>query len=284
MGVGDAYDIGWKLAAVLKGYGGRFLLDSYEHERRPVALRNVDRSGDHQKVHWEYCNWVKESGSETLLSDTNEARQLKQKIANYVMKVDGENKDHGIEMGYRHKGSPVILNREGEQEPPWSVRHYIPSTWPGSRSPHVFLRDGHTSIFDLFGPGYSIVDFTSTGTSSARFCTLAKRLGIPIKRVWLSDEEYVRDIWGRDVVLIRPDGHVAWRCDADRAEVSPEDAEIETILRVSVGQQAAPDYYKAHSHHKLEKATMRTLKAFAATGGNVEQDAGKIEKMAAFQT
>ena len=284
MGVGDAYDIGWKLAAVLKGYGGKFLLDSYEHERRPVALRNVDRSGDHQKVHWEYCKWVKESGSETLLSDTIEARQLKQKIADYVMKVDGENKDHGIEMGYRHKGSPVVLNRKGEQEPAWSVRHYIPSTWPGSRAPHVFLRDGHTSIFDLFGPNYSIVDFTSTGASSARFCTLAKRLGIPLKQVWLVDEEHVRDIWGRDVVLIRPDGHVAWRCDVDSAKVPPEDAEIETILRVSVGQQAAPDYDDTHSRHKLEDATMITLKAFAATGGHVEQDAGKIQKMAAFQT
>lgn len=293
MGVGDAYDIGWKLAAVLKGYGGKYLLNSYEHERRPVAIRNVDRSGKHQKVHWEYCNWVKEAGPELLLSDTTEGRRLKQRIADYVMEVDGENKDFGIEMGYRHKDSPVILNREGEQEPSWSERNYTPSTWPGSRAPHVFLRDGKTSIFDLFGPDYSIVDFTPTGEISARFCKLAEQLKIPVKQISLTDEEHVHKIWGRDIVLIRPDGFVAWRCASNGYEASLEDTEIETVLLVAVGQQAAPEAQPSQSLETSETGTISDLSnghksamaaTFAATIGNVEQDAGKIQKMAAFQT
>lgn len=50
-GIGDAYDIGWKLAAVLKGHAMPAILDSYEEERRPVALTSIQRSGVHMEVH-----------------------------------------------------------------------------------------------------------------------------------------------------------------------------------------------------------------------------------------
>lgn len=99
MGVGDAYEIGWKLAAVLKGYGGEQLLASYEHERRAVAVRIVERSGRHQSIHFNYCEWVKEQGGEVVLSQETKGKDLKRKIKDYVLEHDQENKDHGIEMG-----------------------------------------------------------------------------------------------------------------------------------------------------------------------------------------
>lgn len=288
MGVGDAYDIGWKLAAVLRGFGGEHLLDSYDYERRPVALRNVERSGQHQSVHWEYCNWVQQEGSKTVLSQGQDGKELKKKIKDWVEKRDGENKDHGIEMGYRHTGSPIVLVNPEEREPEWNVRDYVPSTWPGNRAPHVFLNDGKTSIFDLYGPDYTIVDFTTSGAGSAAFFKASQRLGIPVKVVHLPTEDHVCEVWGRKLVLIRPDGFVAWRSLPSKEEVCPNNKQIDEILLVAVGQHCVPDYSKAQyvgektsqttSYHEVKTAP------FTATVGNVTQDMGSIRKMAAFQT
>lgn len=285
MGLGDAYDIGWKLAAVIKGYGGPHLLESYGNERRPVALRNVERSGQHQSVHWEYCNWIKNAGEGVMISQSEAGKQLKQRIRNYIYEHDGENKDHGIEMGYRHRTSPVILRNDGESEPEWSVRDYIPSTWPGSRAPHVFLNDGSTSIFDLFGDDYTIVDFTSSGEKSRNFGKVAQELNIPLKQVHLPHEEHAAAIWQRKVVLVRPDQFVAWRGVEDFSGCLDDD-EIENILQTAVGKRAAPHSAVLNGDGETSGQPVHGgagLKPFSATVGNVEQDAGKIEKMAAFQ-
>ncbi|KAI1619264.1 FAD binding domain-containing protein [Exophiala viscosa] len=286
MGLGDAYDIGWKLAAVIKGYGGPHLLESYGNERRPVALRNVERSGQHQSVHWEYCTWTKNAGEEVILSQNEAGKQLKQRIRDYVYEHDGENKDHGIEMGYRHRTSPVIFRNDGESEPEWTVRSYIPSTWPGSRAPHVFLNDGSTSIFDLFGDDYTIVDFTPSGEASKNFGKAAEKLNIPLKQLHLPREDHSAAIWERKVVLVRPDQFVAWRSREDLS--SPlDDYQIDNILQIAVGKRPAP--HSAALNGAIETSAQSAhggagLNPFSATVGNVEQDAGKIEKMAAFQS
>lgn len=289
MGVADAFDIGWKLAAVVKGYGGPFLLESYEMERRPVALRNVERSGQHQAVHWEYCNWVKRKGDRVLLSNGPEGKELKWKIKEYVTTHDGENKDHGIELGYRHHGSPVILTDEPDTEPEWTARDYIPSTWPGSRAPHVFLSNGRTSILALCGPAFTVVDFTATGESSIPFVKSAERLDIPLKRVWLPQEDHLRRIWERSLVLVRPDFYVAWRSAANLTDATIIEGErIEHILLTAVGQRSSREDSQAQDrdhpqasgpsgYHQLQSAV------FTTSVGNVEQDAGKIDKMAEFQ-
>jgi FAD-dependent monooxygenase len=288
MGVGDAYDIGWKLAAVLRGFGGEHLLDSYEYERRPVALRNVERSGQHQSVHWEYCNWVQQSGVETVLSQGPDGKALKEKIKDWVEGRDGENKDHGIEMGYRHNGSPIILIKAEDKEPEWNFRDYIPSTWPGSRAPHVFLADKTTSIFDLYGPDYTIIDFSASGSESTTFCEVSESHGIPLKRVHLPDEEHVKKIWGRELVLIRPDGFVAWRSSPDDDGVGLSKDGIDEILLVAVGKRCSPTYTKAQylGEKSARTSTYHEVRTdpFTATIGNVNQDSGEIKKMAAFQT
>ncbi|KAF4340664.1 FAD binding domain protein [Fusarium beomiforme] len=269
--VGDSFDLGWKLAAVINGHGGNHLLRSYEMERRPVAIQNIERSGVHFKVHQDYCGWVALAGAGVILSDSAQAKELKENIHRHVQEHPGENQDHGIEMGYRYSKSPIVLGSEGAaKEPEWSYRHYIPSTWPGARAPHVFLKDGKTSIFDRFGQGFTLVDFTQEGQWAARFSESAKLLGIQLKPVHLPGEAHAREVWGRGAVLVRPDDHVAWR--------SPEEGDgedIDFVLKVAAGFEA--------SEVGMLTDTTKDIKAngFTSTVGNVKHDG--IQLTAAFQ-
>ncbi|KAF5701106.1 phenol 2-monooxygenase [Fusarium mundagurra] len=232
--VGDSFDLGWKLAAVINGHGGSHLLRSYEMERKPVVIRNIERSGVHFKVHQDYVGWVAQAGPEMILSESTQARELKEKIDRHVQEHSGENQDHGIEMGYRCNNSPIILRSEdAAKEPQWSHRSYVPSTWPGTRAPHVFLSDGKTSIFDHFGQGFTLVDFTHKGQWAARFAETAKHLDIQLKPVHLPQEATAHNIWGRDAVLVRPDDFVAWRLPEEGHE-----EDIERVLKVAAGYEA----------------------------------------------
>lgn len=237
-GIGDAFDIGWKLAAVLNGYGGKELLNSYEVERRPVGAKNMEQSGIHASVHNQYAVWTAERGASVSLSDGEQGKLLRAKIAELVLSNDGENTSHGIEMDYRFPESPVIIqDHESSENMAWHPRHYTPSTVPGSRAPHVFLRDGKTSIFDLYGKGFTIVDFTLEGTSSSRFMEAAVRLGIPLVRAHLPNESHVRTVWKCDVGLIRPDGFVSWRGQGQGAIKALAEQQIEKTLQIATGQE-----------------------------------------------
>src|ERR1700743_858960 len=97
-----------------------------------------------------------------LDTNTEEGHALRQTIIKHYQEHDGENTDHGIEMGYRYKSGIVIP--DGTKEPKWTPSEYVPTTFPGSRAPHVFLRDG-TAIFDLCGMDYNLVEFVDEARS-----------------------------------------------------------------------------------------------------------------------
>ncbi|KAF9890429.1 hypothetical protein FE257_005834 [Aspergillus nanangensis] len=275
--VGDAFDIGWKLAAVIHGYGGPHLLPSYESERRPVALRNIERSGVHWSVHAAYTDWCRQQpGTVTAISD--EGRTLREKIAQHVTGCDGENTDHGIEMGYRYSHSAIVLlatDDNPQDEPPCEEHEYTPSTWPGARAPHVFLQDQQTSIYDLFGTGseFTLVDFTDRGSYIAAFQPVFQRCGVPVKMVSLPGEKHLRGIWGRDAVLVRPDDHVAWRS----ALSAPTD-DLEQVVRVAVGHQQVP---KSGGKMLARIQPDEAMAAFSSTVGNVDLD--QVTMRGAFQ-
>ncbi len=275
--VGDSFDIGWKLAAVCHGFGGRTLLESYEHERRPVAVRNIERSGVHFSVHRQYIDWVSEAGHHAILADTAQGRALRRKIDQFLSEHDGENKEHGIELGYRNNHSPVVVPDTEVEEPEWSFRSYIPSTWPGSRAPHVFLADGQTSIFDLFGPDFSIVDFSESGSIASAFGDVADALSLPLKKIHLPNEPHVRKVWERRAVLIRPDDHVAWRAPLeDNAVINPEE-----ILRVAAGLGTPPISRNPTWNGNSDSVETVLKRGFSGTVGNVDQN--DVQALAAFQ-
>ncbi|KAF5026972.1 hypothetical protein F66182_1002 [Fusarium sp. NRRL 66182] len=229
-GLGDAFDIAWKLAAVLKGYGGPRLLESYEQERQPVAAQNVQRAAFHMSAHLTAVNLL---GNDTLEvnSASERGKQLRSVLRDHYRDMNGENTDLGIEMGYRYS-SQVCIPDDSEPEPRWDPHSFLPTTYPGSRAPHVFLSDG-TSILDRLGPEFSLVEFKDmpdVDVGSGFVVEAAKNLRVPVTIVALVDEANAARIWQRKLVLVRPDGHVAWR--GSRVK---DQREADCILKTAAG-------------------------------------------------
>ncbi|HEX2928649.1 MAG TPA: FAD-dependent monooxygenase [Candidatus Binatia bacterium] len=206
-GVSDAVDIGWKLAAVLQGWGGSKLLDSYTAERKPIAMINVNEAAEMR------ANYDKETPFSGMISDDSDAgRELREKARAAIMRTRAKEFQHdsaGIELGYRYENSPICIS-DGTSAPPLDHGLYVPSTWPGVRAPHAWLKDGRSTL-DLFGKRFVLLNFSAANTST--ITDTAKEVGMPLEVIALNDAK-ARHTYERDLVLVRPDGHVAWRGDA----------------------------------------------------------------------
>ena len=184
-GIGDAVDLGWKLAATLKGFAAPGLLDSYEGERRPVGYRNRLASERHTGVRLKIAE---------LYQSEPDPDALGRAIAALG---NAENESWGIEFGYRYDGV------EGDP-----VR-YEPTTAPGARLPSVFLADG-SALYDHLGPWFTLLRFGDADPSS-----LIDEAPVPLEIVNVA-EARLAPIYRAKLVLVRPDTHVAWRgngCD-----------------------------------------------------------------------
>jgi 2-polyprenyl-6-methoxyphenol hydroxylase-like FAD-dependent oxidoreductase len=200
-GIGDAVDLGWKLAARLKDWGGERLLDSYESERRPVALFNRAMSARLLEVWRRFPRLAAESIP-------------RERITGYLQEEASQIDNAGVEFDIRHAGSPVICHEPGPP-PPWSWREIAATTWPGNRAPSMRLPDG-SALFDHFGTELTLVDMTEDGIGGP-LARHAHTRGIPMTHLEVRSAD-VRRVWQRDLVLVRPDQHVAWRGDRPPAD------------------------------------------------------------------
>jgi 2-polyprenyl-6-methoxyphenol hydroxylase-like FAD-dependent oxidoreductase len=205
-GVGDAIDLSWKLHATLAGWGGPKLLQSYEIERRQVGDRAVGASRyaslGRRKWRSQFRPNIRDATPDGQATRDNLAR-----IANVEQRKTNEM--IGAELGYRYVGSPIISEEPGGPE--HLFREYVPTTWPGARLPHVWLEAGR-SIHDVIGDGYTLLRL---GRASARVDTSAlehalRSTGAPLD-VLRIDAPAPREVYGCDLILLRPDLHVAWR-------------------------------------------------------------------------
>jgi 2-polyprenyl-6-methoxyphenol hydroxylase-like FAD-dependent oxidoreductase len=210
-GVADAADIGWKLAAVLQGWGGPKLLDSYDGERRPVGARAVRMATLFYK---NSENFPK--GSALLTEDSEAGANARREIGARLLNVVGpEFRTVGLQIGYRYEDSPICVP-DGTPSPPDDPAEYTPSARPGSRAPHVFLRDGR-SILDRYGRGFTLLRFRGAPSGEA-IEGAARARKVPLGTVAL-DEPEAAALYEKPLVLVRPDGHVAWRGDVPPADV-----------------------------------------------------------------
>jgi len=207
-GVGDAVDLGWKLAAVLNGWGGRKLLDSYEPERRPIGLRNVQEASEMRSGYDQAL-----AVSPMLDVDGEEGRALRAKARAAILRTrakEFQNDSPGIELGYTYENSPVCVG-DGTPAPAFDQGVYAPGTRPGARAPHVALAGGRSTL-DLFGRGFVLLALASNHAEVAALAAAAERVRVPLEVVELNEPEAKR-VYERAFVLVRPDGHVAWRGD-----------------------------------------------------------------------
>lgn len=195
-GLGDACDLGWKLAAVLNGWGGPGLLDAYEAERRPVALFNREMCANLLAV-WSRFPRLAALGA------------TRPQLAAYLGKESFQIDNVGIHFGYRYNTSPIVAHEVG-REPDWQWQAITPTTWPGGRPPSVRVADG-TALFDRLGKELTLVDLSGENRGKA-LADQARSAGLPLTQLTV-DPAGVRAVWERDLVLLRPDQHVAWRGD-----------------------------------------------------------------------
>jgi 2-polyprenyl-6-methoxyphenol hydroxylase-like FAD-dependent oxidoreductase len=205
-GIGDAVDLGWKLAATLQGWGGPRLLASYDAERRPIGERNVkmatrfyhmaDGFGDVPSA-------IADSGPEGEAA----RRELGERL---VREVGPEFRTIGLQIGYRYEASPICI-ADATAAPADAPDVYVPSARPGARAPHAWLHDGR-SILDLFGRGFVLLRFEGAPPCDD-LKIAAARCGLPLTTQSLDEPEAAK-LYERRLVLVRPDGHVAWRANA----------------------------------------------------------------------
>jgi 2-polyprenyl-6-methoxyphenol hydroxylase-like FAD-dependent oxidoreductase len=210
-GVGDAFDLSWKLAATLEGWGGPALLDSYEVERRQVGERNVgaSRYASLGRRKWR-SQW--KPGFRDATPEGQAKRDHLAAIADVEQRKTNEM--IGAELGYRYVDSPIIDNVPGGPE--HLFRDYQPTTWPGARLPHVWLEDGR-AVQDLIPTeGYTLLQLRPDRDASALQAAFAAR-GVRFTVLDIAGEA-ARAVYGRDLLLLRPDMHVVWRGDEPPAD------------------------------------------------------------------
>ena len=206
MGVADGVDLGWKLAAMLQGWGGPALLDSYEHERRPVHNFVMDEAVANHSLLGNQL-WIEG------LEDAGDAGMRLRAQVGARVHAGKLREFHtlGVVLGYRYAHSAQIVD-DGSAPPARDFLNYLPSAHPGCLAPHAWLHDG-TSLYDSFGPGFTLLasgDADADDLDLAREAALDASIPLTILR---QPMPMLADLYRARYVLIRPDQHVAWRGD-----------------------------------------------------------------------
>ena len=233
--VEDAVNLGWKLAAVLKGQAPPALLDSYSWERKPLAQRNTGYAR-------QFADSIGLFDAVAELDDDSPAGQQARAVAGEYLNghVRREFNVPGVTFGGRYDGSPIIVS-DGSTPPPDAANSYQPTACPGGRPPHAWLADGR-SLFDLFGFEWTLLVLQDSvgdpAPATARFEAAARSLGVDLRVVCPEDEappdlqsqkgtntqegeqrpmdqKRLIDLYEAPLILIRPDHIVAWRGTSD---------------------------------------------------------------------
>ena len=228
-GVQDVHNLAWKIAALLQGWAGPGLLDSYDVERRPVARTNADRSLENSRMVGRINRSAMEGGAQAA-----QAVAASRRYGNFT----------GMDLGFHYEHGALIDDGTAPPVVDDPVIDYVPIARPGHRAPHARLeRDGREiSTLDLFDGSFTLLAGSGAADWRGAAGDVARSLGVPLHAFTIgSDGEASADLrdldheWPelygvgtRGAVLVRPDGHVAWRSAAGHADPR---AEIDSVLR-----------------------------------------------------
>ena len=220
-GVQDVHNLAWKLGGVLDGWAGEGLLDSYETERRPVARTNADRSLDNSRM-VARINRAALAGS----NDSEEALAASRRYGNFM----------GMDLGFHYEAGALVADGSEPPDVEDVVIDYAPTERPGHRAPHFSLqRNGEEiSSLDLFDGIFSLLTGCDGAPWVAAAAAISAETGLPLQ-VPEVDEDGWEALYGvgpSGAVLVRPDGHVAWR--AASRTTTPE-ADLRAVVQRVAG-------------------------------------------------
>ncbi len=208
-GIDDASNLAWKLAALVQGWGGAGLLQSYETERRPIAQRNTIAARELNKhlagmpVH------------AAIEEDSPAGEAARREVSAHVATMGEEFASVGVQLGSRYDGSPIIVS-DGAAPPSDDFVRYTPSGVPGGRAPHYWLGTGRgygDSLYDRLGRGFTLLRLGGSAADTGAIEGAARKLKVPLTVLDVPGGD-ARDLYGCDLALIRPDQYIAWRGDA----------------------------------------------------------------------
>jgi hypothetical protein len=228
-GVQDAHNLAWKLAAVLNGWAGSGLLDTYEAERRPFG------------------QFVTEQCLETAISMGRGPQSTDTSSAAPKLARPEFHNELGMIFGACYDSTAVIPDGTSLPVVANPVADYVASARPGSRAPHVWLtRDGRRmSTHDLVDMRFTLFAGTRGEPWRDAACAVALSTGVPLDAYSVGpgadvgdpDEQWLSayGIEADGAVLVRPDGHVAWR---HRSGAGQPKRELESAFREMLGSRA----------------------------------------------
>jgi FAD binding domain len=211
-GIGDAVDLGWKLAAMIGRWGGARLLESYQTERKPVAVASVMASSE------TYLHETSLPADPAIAENSSAGERARRQFADALKGRRGagnERLHEGVKLGYCYEDSPITwcervkasMSLEGI---------FKQSCRSGARAPHAWISAGRSTL-DLFGRGFVLLRLGKNPSDATKLVQAAAARAVPLEVVDL-DDPAITELYERRLALIRPDGHVAWRDD-----VCPED-------------------------------------------------------------
>ncbi|MDP9968894.1 2-polyprenyl-6-methoxyphenol hydroxylase-like FAD-dependent oxidoreductase [Variovorax paradoxus] len=206
-GLADAMNLSWTLAAYLQGWAGEGILDAYEAERLPITEQVSQFAMNHALA----LQAQREGVPQDIEREGPEGDAVRQAAGRALYELNVQQYCcGGLNFGYFYDKSPLIAYDQ-ESPPAYTMSTFTPSTVPGCRTPHVWLKDGR-SLYDVLGSGYAIIR-KDPSVDVAPLLTAAERHGVPMKVVDLEVGDGA-EVYDHALVLSRPDQHVAWRGNA----------------------------------------------------------------------
>jgi 2-polyprenyl-6-methoxyphenol hydroxylase-like FAD-dependent oxidoreductase len=239
-GIQDSVDLGWKLEAAVRGWAGHELLASYEAERRPVAVRNVaEASGNLGRM---LSTRQRRPPSEIFEPGAEGDAAREEYGAWFTETMKREWHTLGIHLGYCYDTSPIVWP-DGTPAPPLEIATYTQTARPGARAPHAWLPDGRSTL-DLFGRGFTLLALGADAPQTRGLRAAAAQACVPLHVVEIN-QPHITELYACRLALVRPDGHVAWRADAE-----PEDARavIDVVRGQAGGQKSVVSNQSSATH------------------------------------
>jgi len=205
-GIADAMNLSWMLEAHLSGWAPQGILDAHEQERLPIT-EQVSRFA---MKHATGAIRERTSVPPQIEDDTPEGEALRRQVgeAAYQLHVQ-QFACAGLNYGYYYENSPLVAY-DDEHAPSYSMHEYTPSSVPGCRTPHFWIRDG-LSLYDVLGFGYTLLRFDRR-VDASRLLQAAAEVGMPLAMLDVESHQYqVPQAYRHRLLLSRPDRHVAWR-------------------------------------------------------------------------